>query len=537
MIQKTEEYKSEDQKEIVNGSTSTERRAQSVTKPPPRMLIFVNLLGAVRGKKLPLDVQPTTTVQEVQTLILQTLGRPDLSVQRLLFSGRILKPEQTLQSFHVRKESILQCLLRRKPTAPSSAALEGKADDIPAAENSAEDTEREEKEEEVCDDHLRRRRSSLELPIGFGEIVLLQLKEIRMTAAVQRPAEEGKETQEEKEEETGTLAESELYAVINYREQEVARSNLAQTDRHGFANWKGQVFGFLLPDEEESPSRAYLILWSSSSSTSSPGSIVGLLDLDFRDIPPNGGMDNYFTLRNSPAGAEVLLALRRTTLSSQALRDRVEALCSLQQAWTPKHLQQQGLSTIAQILGQEPWNPEEEDGVGGGEGDDPETTEPGVFGHLARMMGFPRPRRATVAPPEEAESKCELEPPFIFLFLFVSLCWLFSCLLLICLCFHSIGSVPSVVADTIIIPQREMLMHHPWRLWSWKISIRRLLPAERLSGATLHSWISSDSSRPVTCSTPSHHRLPAQSQARGSSSRIQRLQPGSVTPWRVKGCS
>ena len=73
-----------------------------------KMRIFIKRLT---GKITPIIVEPTDRIEDVKAKIQDKVDIP-LGQQKLIYAGRLLENEKTLQDYSIQKHSVLHLVLR-----------------------------------------------------------------------------------------------------------------------------------------------------------------------------------------------------------------------------------------------------------------------------------------------------------------------------------------------------------------------------------------------------------------------------------------
>ncbi|KAJ5474871.1 UV excision repair protein (RadW) [Penicillium sp. IBT 31633x] len=76
----------------------------------------------LKQEKFVIDVEPSETVREVKVKIAQVKGEYDAERMKVIYSGKILQDDKTVESYNIQEKDFLVCLPSKQPKAPSSAA-------------------------------------------------------------------------------------------------------------------------------------------------------------------------------------------------------------------------------------------------------------------------------------------------------------------------------------------------------------------------------------------------------------------------------
>ncbi|EKV05052.1 UV excision repair protein (RadW), putative [Penicillium digitatum] len=76
----------------------------------------------LKQEKFVIDVEPSETVREVKVKIAQEKGEYDAERMKVIYSGKILQDDKTVESYNIQEKDFLVCLPSKQPKAASSTA-------------------------------------------------------------------------------------------------------------------------------------------------------------------------------------------------------------------------------------------------------------------------------------------------------------------------------------------------------------------------------------------------------------------------------
>ncbi|KAJ5790276.1 uncharacterized protein N7518_007287 [Penicillium psychrosexuale] len=76
----------------------------------------------LKQEKFVIDVEPSETVREVKVKIAQEKGEYEAERMKVIYSGKILQDDKTVESYNIQEKDFLVCLPSKQPKAASSAA-------------------------------------------------------------------------------------------------------------------------------------------------------------------------------------------------------------------------------------------------------------------------------------------------------------------------------------------------------------------------------------------------------------------------------
>eukprot|EP00475_Leptophrys_vorax_P034482 TRINITY_DN5569_c0_g1_i1.p1 TRINITY_DN5569_c0_g1~~TRINITY_DN5569_c0_g1_i1.p1 ORF type:complete len:1052 (+),score=271.57 TRINITY_DN5569_c0_g1_i1:49-3204(+) len=270
------------------------------------MLIFVK--SFVNNKKISLDVEPTTTVQEVITMVERI--QPEVIVKRVLFAGQVLQVQNTLQSYNVLKECSLQLMGAKRQIAADEKKEEepNPDDDMPPPGSPG----------------FARQKTAPSLQ--FGDVLVVELVGARKLQKSDYWSNS-----------------SDPYVILNLGTQ-TARSSVVSKNLN--PKWEEtfvfHVFG-------DGPHKLGLLCFDHDYLSSDDQ--LGSAEVDLSDIERDTPIYKHIKLENVDTG-ELILNIRRAALTSEMLVNAVLDIAKLEKPLTDKVLKKHGL-TINQIIGDE----------------------------------------------------------------------------------------------------------------------------------------------------------------------------------------
>ncbi|KAJ5483729.1 hypothetical protein N7530_002975 [Penicillium desertorum] len=76
----------------------------------------------LKQEKFVIDVEPSETVREVKVKIAQEKGEYEAERMKVIYSGKILQDDKTVESYNIQEKDFLVCLPSKQPKAATSTA-------------------------------------------------------------------------------------------------------------------------------------------------------------------------------------------------------------------------------------------------------------------------------------------------------------------------------------------------------------------------------------------------------------------------------
>ncbi|KAJ5872245.1 uncharacterized protein N7529_004598 [Penicillium soppii] len=76
----------------------------------------------LKQEKFVIDVEPSETVREVKVKIAQEKGEYEAERMKVIYSGKILQDDKTVESYNIQEKDFLVCLPSKQPKAPAAAS-------------------------------------------------------------------------------------------------------------------------------------------------------------------------------------------------------------------------------------------------------------------------------------------------------------------------------------------------------------------------------------------------------------------------------
>ncbi|KAJ5363314.1 UV excision repair protein (RadW) [Penicillium brevicompactum] len=76
----------------------------------------------LKQMKFVIDVEPSETVREVKAKIAQEKGEYEAERMKVIYSGKILQDDKTVESYNIQEKDFLVCLPQKQPKAPAAAS-------------------------------------------------------------------------------------------------------------------------------------------------------------------------------------------------------------------------------------------------------------------------------------------------------------------------------------------------------------------------------------------------------------------------------
>ncbi|CAG8026569.1 unnamed protein product [Penicillium salamii] len=76
----------------------------------------------LKQEKFVIDVEPSETVREVKAKIAQEKGEYEAERMKVIYSGKILQDDKTVESYNIQEKDFLVCLPQKQPKAPAASS-------------------------------------------------------------------------------------------------------------------------------------------------------------------------------------------------------------------------------------------------------------------------------------------------------------------------------------------------------------------------------------------------------------------------------
>lgn len=266
------------------------------------MFFYARNLGS--GKQYLVEFDTRDPVRRVRQFVEEQ--EPEYEVTRVIFAGQILDEALLLGYSGIYKECVVQLMTRKRGGALS---LSPEPRSVALSKRHTDDG------------------------IAFGDVVLVNVLQAR------------------------GLHKSRFRALKPYVliVMDKSRTTHRTSIKKGrFPVWKDQLFGFILESGFETSESVHLSVWSHSLVLTD--SSLGGIQIQCSLLPKDQTITEWIALQNAPG--ELLVSLRRASITSGHMREVIEKLCQVQKGWSSELLRRFH-TTLSMIVGESPWLIEE----------------------------------------------------------------------------------------------------------------------------------------------------------------------------------